>query len=171
MKNLRWITTALMALAATCSLVAAPKAKTSDNAAAPSKAKTSVKTAAKVETNAPPAAKFDLASLPKSVFKVPASPEEGINPFFPSIPKPVAVVAATNAPKVQEPTGFVLNGITGPPLRSAMINGRTFLIGEVGEVRLQTGDKVLIKCEDIGDERAVIEIGGMKKELRLRLGI
>ena len=39
----------------------------------------------------------------------------------------------------------MLNGITSPPKRTAMINGRTFETGESGEVKLPTGAKALIK--------------------------
>jgi hypothetical protein len=65
----------------------------------------------------------------------------------------------------------VLNGITSPPKRTAMINGRTFEPGEEGEVRLPAGGKMLIKVEEIKSESAVILVGGQRRELRLRAGV
>lgn len=110
-----------------------------------------------------------MAAIPKSTFAIPATVKEGRNPFFPPS-KPVAPAE----PQKEQPldvSTFVLNGITGPPLRSAMINGHTFLLGEEAELRLQSGEKVLVKCEEIRDESAVIVVGGVRRELRLRFGI
>jgi hypothetical protein len=106
--------------------------------------------------------------VPKSVFEFPRNPREGRNPFFPESqanveqPKPKNTVA---------PMVFVLNGITSPPRRTAMINGRTFEPGESGDVRLSGGTKVTIKCTEIGDASAVIMVGNERRELRLRAGI
>ena len=70
----------------------------------------------------------------------------------------------TNAPDAV----LVLNGITGPPKRLAMINGKTFGVGEEGEVRLPSGSKILVKCVEVGDKSAVIEVGGKRRELKMR---
>jgi hypothetical protein len=132
-------------------------------------------TSSKASTNAPaksvaPANELDMAAvIPKSVFAVPTTAREGRNPFFPQA-KVVAQVPKEREPSL-DTSVFILNGITGPPLRSAMINGRTFLAGEEGEVRLQNGAKVLIKCAEIRDEGATIIVGGVQRELRLRFGI
>ncbi len=132
--------------------------------------------AEKPKAAAPPQtfAKVDFSALPRSSFTIPASPSTGRNPFYPkSVPttQAPAFAARTNALPMVDTSAFVLNGITGPPMRSAMINGRTFLQGEEAEVRLTSGAKVLIRCSEIGDERAVIEVSGVRRELRLRLGI
>ncbi len=65
---------------------------------------------------------------------------------------------------------LVLNGITGPPRRTAMINGRTLEAGEDAEVKDHNGSKTRIKCLEIKDDSAIIEIisTGERKELRLR---
>jgi len=122
---------------------------------------------AKAIADAVEIAKIDPATFPKSAFK-PA----GINPFFPNASTPVnrPQIASAKQQAPPEPS-FVLNGITGPPLRSAMINGRTFLQGEEGDVRIDSGAKVSIKCAEIMDESAIIEINGHRKTLKLRMGI
>ena len=106
---------------------------------------------------------------PRSVFNVPANPKEGRNPFFPhSIP---TLPASTKPSDSSLDSAFVLNGITSPPKRTAMINGRTFEPGEESEVKLPSGSKILVKCEEIRDDSAVIRVGGQRRELRLRFGI
>jgi hypothetical protein len=108
--------------------------------------------------------------IPQSVFTIPSQPAEGRNPFFPQSVN--RVVAPNITPKTPLDTSwFVLNGITSPPKRSAMINGRTFEVGEEGEVRVPSGGKMLIKCEEIKAESAVIVTGGVRRELRLRTGL
>lgn len=110
------------------------------------------------------------APIPLSVFAIPSQPTEGRNPFFPQSVN--RVVPQTVTPETHLDTSwFVLNGITSPPKRTAMINGRTFETGEEGEVRLPSGAKMLIKCEEIRAESAVIMVGGHRRELRLRSGL
>jgi hypothetical protein len=121
------------------------------------------KTAVATNTNNPP------QEIPLSVFAVPSTPKEGRNPFF-----PMSVVN----PPAEKPKGapvdysFVLNGITpSGPRRTAMINGRTFEPGEMGEVRLPSGGRVNIKCEEIRVDSAIILVDGQRRELRLRAGV
>jgi hypothetical protein len=105
-----------------------------------------------------------VSEIPQSVFVIPANPKEGRNPFFPQS-TPVAPVVR---PKDVDMSGIILNGITSPPKRSAMINGRTFEVGEPGEIKLPNGAKVLIKCEEIKIDSAVIILDGQRRELRMR---
>ncbi len=107
--------------------------------------------------------------IPQSLFTVPSQPSEGRNPFFPQSTVRV-VVPKVNKENPIDTTSFVLNGITSPPRRTAMINGRTFEVGELGEVKLPAGGKQLIKCEEIKSESAIIDVGGQRRELRLRSG-
>jgi hypothetical protein len=111
--------------------------------------------------------------IPQSVFVVPSQPSDGRNPFFPQ--SRVGFQAAPPSTKPHEnvidTSSIVLNGITSPPKRTAMINGRTFEVGEAGEVRLPNGAKALIKCEEIKTESAIILINGQRRELRLRAGV
>jgi len=113
---------------------------------------------------------FVQVEIPQSVFPVPGHPRDGRNPFFPQStlglpqPKPKEVLLDTSS--------FVLNGITpSGPKRTAIINNRTFEIGEEGEVKLPSGAKAMIKCEDIKTDTAVILYAGQRRELRLRLGV
>jgi len=105
--------------------------------------------------------------IPQSVFVIPNGPRDGRNPFFPG--------AHTELPTQPKPppqvdgSSFVLNGITSPPKRTAMINGRTFEVGEEGEVRVG-GAKELIKCVEIHDDSAIIEYKGQRLQLRFRSG-
>ena len=120
-----------------------------------------------------PLAAFEVVPelpIPQSTFVIPSQPSEGRNPFFPqSIVRPVPQQITPNS--VIDPAMFVLNGITSPPRRTAMINGRTFEPGEEGEVRLPSGNKMLIKCEDIRAESAIIIVAGQRRELRMRSGL
>jgi len=109
-------------------------------------------------------------SIPQSVFILPGQPGEGRNPFFPQSSVRV-VVAQVSKESPIETFSFILNGITSPPKRTAMINGRTFEPGEEGEVKLPNGAKILIKCEDIKSESAVILVAGQRRELKLRSGV
>jgi hypothetical protein len=109
--------------------------------------------------------------VPQSSFVIPSQPTEGRNPFFPqSIVRP-AVTLKPVLVNVIDFSLFVLNGITSPPRRTAMINGRTFEPGEEGEVRLPSGNKTLIKCVDIRGESVTILVGGKEHELRMRSGL
>jgi hypothetical protein len=110
-----------------------------------------------------------------SVFEIPRSPAEGRDPFFPRKTSAVATpqqATPTTPAVVIDPSSLVLNGITSPPRRTAMINGHTFEVGEEADLRLPTGGKLLLKCEEITDEGAKVLINGiLRRELRLRNGI
>ncbi len=109
------------------------------------------------------------AQIPQSVFNVPSSPKEGRNPFFPR-----STAAGPAAPTKQlnvDASTIVLNGITSPPKRTAMINGRTFEAGEEGEIKAPNGSRILIKCVEIRNDSAVISVAGQLRELRLRFGV
>jgi hypothetical protein len=113
---------------------------------------------------------FTPVEIPQSVFVVPASTKDGRNPFFPQS----VTAAPVSKPKegvTIDLSGFVLNGITSPPKRTAMINGRTFEPGEEGEVKLPSGAKVMIKCEEIKSESTIIAVNGLRRELHLRFGL
>lgn len=132
-------------------------------AASPKAKEVSKSSAVMVPTNAP-------VEIPQSVFVIPSVPKEGRNPFFPeSVSKVPVAVAVKNRP--MDISDLVLNGITSPPIRTAMINGRTFETGESGEVKIRTGAKLLIKCVEIKSDAAVILVNGELRELRLRFGL
>ncbi len=131
--------------------------------------------AAPVSTNAVPAT--TPTEIPKSVFVVPTSLRDLRNPFFPQafVPPTPSPDPARTAIKQDSQHGdslFVLNGITpSGPKRTAMINSHTFEAGESGEVKVATGVKVLIKCEEIRNESVIILADGQRRELKLRFGL
>jgi hypothetical protein len=137
------------------------RAKTIDAAKTPAKPAGSTR---------PSTAASEPVSIPQSVFTIPATLKEGRDPFFPnSKPEMPAIVPKPGMD--WDAATFVLNGITSPPRRTAMINGRTFEVGEEGEVRLPSGSKVLIKCVEIGNSTAAIMVGGQRRELKMREGL
>jgi len=110
--------------------------------------------------------------IPQSTFGIPSQPSEGRNPFYPQSNNGFQAAPVNRAqPNTIDSSSFVLNGITSPPRRTAMINGRTFERGESGEVKLPNGSKALIKCEEIGNDSAVILINGQRHEVRFRSGV
>jgi len=111
--------------------------------------------------------------VPQSSFVIPSQASEGRNPFFPQSKMGFQSAPPTTKPQetVVDTSSIVLNGITSPPKRTAMINGRTFEAGEAGEVKLPSGAKALIKCEEIKTESAVIVVNGQRREVRLRSGV
>lgn len=108
-----------------------------------------------------------VTEIPKSVFVVPANPREGRNPFFPG-PAEVQKPAAASRAATADNFALVLNGLSGPPKRTAMINGRTFEAGEKGEVKLADGSRLQVECVEVRDDSAMISVGGQTRELRLR---
>jgi hypothetical protein len=120
--------------------------------------------------SAPPASKAspgaspsEDVAVPRSVFTVPAKPEEGRDPFFPSahylFGRPVQ-----SQPTAPPTTRFVLQGLSGTSdQRLAIINGRTMAEGEEAEVNHQH-----IRCIEIKEDSVIIEVAGARQELRLR---
>jgi len=115
-----------------------------------------------------------LGEIPKSTYSVPASMHQGRNPFFPNSPMtPVAEPQTTSQTNSPPPPSYdiVLNGITSPPRPTAMINGRTFEPGEEGEVKLPSGSKVHIRCDEIKEASAIVVVEGVRRELKLRFAL
>jgi hypothetical protein len=116
-----------------------------------------------VATNKPP---DQEAAFPKSEFdergaKDPFFPMRAINP---GPPKPTPG-AATGAGLL------VLNGLSGTAARPlAMINGRTFGVGEEAEVPTSAG-KVKIRCEQIRADSVKVEILSTGEHRELRKGL
>lgn len=86
--------------------------------------------------------------IPQSIFVMPTSPQEGRDPFFPRSNRPYmsAAVLHTNvAPVVGSapaptPADLHLKGVSGTAARPlAIINNRTFAVGEQGDVPTPTG--------------------------------
>lgn len=157
-------------LAISAAIVA--QAASSPKAKQTAKSKAAEAAAVKADAGSLPAVAVALVSqtpleIPKSVFVPAASIKEGRDPFFPEQAQ-AKVPSVTKTPSQQRVT-LVLNGITGPPRRMAMINGRTFEAGEKGEVRLPGGSRVGVECLEVRDDSVTILLeGGVRTELRLR---
>jgi len=123
---------------------------------------------APVATNALPL----LPQIPQSIFIIPTTPQEGKDPFFPrSMRLFNDVVVKTNLQSTAVAVVAVelkLNGISGTAdHRLAIINNRTFEIGEEGEVASNVG-RVRIICKDIKADSVRVLISGEERILRLR---
>jgi hypothetical protein len=67
---------------------------------------------------------------------------------------------------------LMLNGIVPSGARpTAMINGRTFEVGESGDVKLPDGQKLPITVEEIKEDSVIVTVRGQRKELHLRRGL
>jgi hypothetical protein len=112
-----------------------------------------------------------LVEIPESVFIIPSTPKEGRDPFFPQSTRTLPVAPKTPKQPRMDISAIVLNGIVpSGPKRTAMINGRTFEVGEEADVRLPDGTKMHVKCEEIKEDSATIKVNGQTRELRLRRG-
>lgn len=119
---------------------------------------------APVVTPVPPRA--DDAAPTKSVFI--DRPNFGRDPFFPASTRRGQVIE-TNS--VVEPVAnfgnLALKGISGTvEKRLAIINNKTFEVGEEAELRIN-GQPVKVKCVEIREKSVVISINGVSKELSL----
>lgn len=145
---------------------ALPASAASATSGKPAKAPATAKS--KVASASVPQPKIPVVlEIPKSVFVVPANPREGRNPFFPgpSEQQKQAGVTRSDAP---EKITLVLNGLSGPPKRMAMINGKSLERGEKSEIRLGDGSRVYVECIEIRDDGVLINVNGQPRELRLR---
>jgi hypothetical protein len=111
----------------------------------------------------PPAPELQFV---KSVFV--NSPAFGKDPFFPRSTRRGAVVSTNSSIETLPSLTFLaLKGISGPKThRLAIINNRTFEVGE--EAELKTGTQtVRVKCVEIRDDCVVVSINGLKQNLYL----
>lgn len=120
-------------------------------------------------------APFAPVPIPQSVFEMPNNESEGKDPFFPKSKHCYPQPGTRTTPVVQSSlVDLKLNGLTGPPRRSCMINGETFLVGDEGPVKdlKNPGVKMGIKCLEIKDKSVLIQIisTGERRELHLAPG-
>lgn len=108
----------------------------------------------------------EVVPPPQSVFV--DRPDFGRDPFFPKSTRR-GTVASTN-PVVEPVANFgnlALKGISvNNERRLAIINNKTFEVGEEGEVRVN-GQPVKLKVTEIRDRSVVITVNGVSKELFL----
>ena len=111
-------------------------------------------------------------NAPQSVFVMPKGRQDGVDPFFPRSNRPyfgtpLPMVAPTPEP-VTVAVELRLKAISGlPEHRLALINNHTFEAGEEGEVVTTTG-RMRIRCLEITQDSAVVQVGGERRELHLR---
>lgn len=109
--------------------------------------------------------------VPQSVFTIPATSGVARDPFYPSriiqaeVAKPTTNAAAA---RMSSLGCLVLKGLSGTPSNPlAMVNGRTMARGEDAEIVTDCG-RLLVHCVDITTNSAIVEVGGERRELRLR---
>jgi hypothetical protein len=123
-------------------------------------------------TQAGASAQAPETAVSPSVFVMPNTPQDGRDPFFPRSMRPYAhPIIPTNAPVII--ADLRLNGISGSAERRlAIINNRTFGVGEEGEVP-SGSERVRIRCLEIKGDAVVIQFvsGGARRELKLRRGV
>jgi hypothetical protein len=126
----------------------------------------------------PPAAQKPAAqiAIPQALFAMPGGPEDGKDPFYPKSNYPYAhpriVVQTTTTP---QPTvvhhDLKLQGFSGPPEHPlAIINGKTFGLGEEAEVNTPTG-RVPIRVLQFKSDAVIVQTPSERRELKLRAGI
>jgi len=139
------------------------------NRPAPKSAPKSAKPGA-AATNAVPVS----PELPKSVFIIPATPEEGKDPFFPHSTRlfNTVVIPVTHTNRSTPiPVDLHLRGISGTPdHRLAIINTSTFEAGEERDMRTNAG-QVRVRCVEINPDSVVVQTAGERRVLKLRPGI
>jgi len=118
-----------------------------------------------------PAALPVETTIPESVFKVPTSPREGRDPFYPRSTRPYLVTVTSLKTNPPAPVlDLPLKGISGTRERPlAIINNQTFAAGE--ETDLVIGaQRVRIHCIEINAQAGtvLIQIGGERRELHLQ---
>ena len=109
------------------------------------------------------------------VFINPRSPQEGKDPFFPKSIRPYASIQPVTATKqpLSVTAELKLSGISGSAdHRLAIINNRTFEIGEEGDVTSGL-DHVRIRCLEIKSDSVIVQFvaGGLRREIHLRRGL
>jgi hypothetical protein len=123
--------------------------------------------------HAAPPATVKTNVVQKSVFTVPASKQEGCDPFYPNSTRlwGVTMEAQPVAQKTSKPSGaecLVLKGLSGAPSNPlAMVNGRTMARGEDAEIPTDCG-RLLVHCVDITTNSVIVEVGNERRELHLR---
>ena len=129
----------------------------------------------------PPAAKpgpvpNSQIAIPQASFVMPGTEEEGKDPFYPRSKYPYAhprVVTPTNViqPSIIVHHDLKLQGFSGPPEHPlAIINGKTFGLGEEAEVNTPTG-RVPIRVLQFKVDAVVVQTPSERRELKLRTGI
>lgn len=115
-----------------------------------------------------------VVTIPQSTFVIPASSQEGRDPFYPNTTRsPAGGDAGEKGAAASGAFALELKGLSGVPgNRLAMISAggvttRTLAEGETSEIPTKSG-KVSVRCLQIKSKSVVVEAGGSIKELQLR---
>jgi hypothetical protein len=125
---------------------------------------------AATKTNLLASATNPLAARYVSVFEN-IIPPKGRDPFFPNSHRrdPVPIMPVVQTEKPPPSSELLLKGIVGAANhRLAVINNAILEKGESGSVRVPSG-RVRVKCMEIGEDFAVIQVEGEIEPKRLRL--
>jgi len=101
---------------------------------------------------------------------------EGVDPFFPKSDRPYRDFTTPATPSKQPlslTADLKLSGISGSTEhRLAIINNKTFEIGEEGDVTSGL-DHVRIRCLEIKSDSVIVQFvaGGLRREIHLRRGL
>ena len=116
----------------------------------------------------PAAPTGDAANTFKSTFANDVA--YGKDPFFPrSTRREAKAPAPVELPPVELAIdGLELRGMSGNgPARLAIINNRTFAVGEELTVKIRD-QKIPVKCVEIRENSVVVNVGGLTRELHFR---
>jgi len=93
---------------------------------------------------------------------------KGRDPFFPNSSRQALQASADSAGE-QPAVVLVLKGVSGSAEhRLAIINDRTFAVGDEDEVVTAAG-RIRLRCVEIYDDNAVVVIDGSSEKIDLRL--
>ena len=122
-----------------------------------------------LHSNAAPAngrSPVDEVASAKSVFI--DNPQFGKDPFFPKTARRAVTVDLASTHTVEplmQVAGLLLKGISGGAgKRLAIINNRTFEVGEEGSLRV-ANQIFKIRCVEIRDKSVIVSVNGQTKEL------
>ncbi len=106
--------------------------------------------------------------IPQSAFILPRDRQEGRDPFFPNSNRPYEGAATRITQPAQPVIRLRLQGLKPPPAEHplALIEGKTFAKGEERELTA-FGRRLTVRCLDITAESVVVEVDGVRQELRL----
>lgn len=106
-----------------------------------------------------------------SKFNIPSTTAEGRDPFFPNSARLQAGSLKPADPSGKGPAvALLLKGIGGSrENRVALINTKTFKVGDIEPVTVN-GVRVQVSCISIGEDSVVVEVNGVRQELRLPQG-
>lgn len=96
-----------------------------------------------------------------------STPGVGKDPFFPKSTRWIPKVTTNAIPTAVSFSFLSLKGISGPKnKRLAIINNRTFEVGEVADLKA-AGQTVRVTCVEIRDDGVVVSINDQTQKLSL----